>query len=131
MDEHSFIRSVHRHLPNRVYRWKINARFTKGVPDAWYSGDKGDLWIEYKWLARTPKRRAQLGLTALQRKWLNDRYDEGRSVAVVVGCPQGALLLTDKNWNEPLEAGVYTWQSTQIIGHQILQIVDLRSDTGL
>ena len=33
MNEHSFIRAIHKSLPAEVYRWKIHDTFTGGVPD--------------------------------------------------------------------------------------------------
>lgn len=34
----------------------------------------------------------------LQELWLNERYVEGRTVAVVVGCPDGGVILRDQEW---------------------------------
>lgn len=98
MDEHAFIRSIHRHIPRSVYKLKIAMRFARGVPDAWYSGDQGDLWVEYKYIKPTPSKKRQIGLSANQVKWLNDRFREGRSVAVVIGTPSGNAILTDLMW---------------------------------
>lgn len=79
--------------------WKINARFARGVPDAWYSGDRGDLWIEYKWINKTP-RSFTPPLTALQKHWLKKRHDEGRNVSVIVGSPDGAVILPGSTWSK-------------------------------
>lgn len=111
MDEHGFIRSVHKKLPQAVHAWKINARFANGVPDTWYSGGGGDLWVEYKYLKKTPVRRFTPGLSALQRKWLRDRLEEGRRVAVIVGTPAGACVLTDGGWEGSV--AVTEWLSKQ------------------
>ena len=97
MTEHAFVKRVHRHLPSELYRWKVADRYTNGVPDAWYSGPAGDLWVEYKYLPRTPRRVFTPALSALQKKWLIERHREGRNVAVVVGCPDGALPITAEN----------------------------------
>lgn len=100
MDEHSYIRSIHRTLPTSVHSWKIAAKFHRGIPDAWYSGDRADCWIEYKYLKKTPKRKFTPALNANQKKWLRDRHAEGRNVAVIVGTPDGAALLLDRSWEE-------------------------------
>lgn len=97
MDEHGFIRSIHRKLPKAVYRWKINDNFAGGVADAYYSGVAGDLWIEYKFV-HLPKRdssKVPLGLRPLQIEWLQARKSEGRDVAIVVGSDEGCILLTE------------------------------------
>ncbi len=104
MNEHSFIRAVHRQLPVSMYKWKINDNFQGGVADAYYSDKGGDLWIEYKYIAALPKRSetpVKLGLTGQQTLWLNTRLAEGRNVAVVVGSPQGHRILVDGAWNAP------------------------------
>ncbi|WP_075881495.1 hypothetical protein [Vreelandella massiliensis] len=106
MNEHGFIRSVHRKLPAGIYRWKINDNFEGGVADAYYSGNKGDLWIEYKYLKALPKRGStpiRTTLSAQQQLWLADRYREGRRVALVIGSSTGCLVLTTPDeWNRDL-----------------------------
>lgn len=121
MDEHSYIRAVHRHLPKSIHVWKVNARFRKGVPDCWYSGHGADLWVEYKWLARTPVRHFTLDLSALQRHWLEQRALEGRSVAVIQGTPQGGCVIVDHAWNLPVE--VTQWETHRSIAAWIEQRV--------
>lgn len=118
MDEHSFVRSVHRHLPSAIYKWKINARFIKGVPDAWYSGPGGDLWVEYKFSQRTPKKRVSLNLSANQQHWLNSRHREGRMLAVVFGCPLGSIILDDATWDGNI-AVPSTWLSPKKVAEWI------------
>lgn len=122
MTEHTFIRAVHRKLPRGIHHWKIAARFARGVPDAWYSGDGGDVWVEYKYLTRTPAKSFTPDLTALQKAWLNKRKSEGRNVAVVVGCPDGAVVL--RHWDGQIQTntmdwldidGVVTWIATQTL----------------
>ena len=99
MHESQYIRRIHKHLPKEIYRWKIATSFSNGVADAYYSSNKGDMWIEYKLLRRTPKT-VKPALSALQANWLNNRYSEGRNVAVVVGTPTGSIILIDKLWND-------------------------------
>lgn len=118
MDEHSFVRSVHNQLPSRVHRWKINARFARGVPDAWYSGDRGDVWVEYKWLPRTPVRQFTVELSGNQRKWLRDRHLEGRTVAVIIGTPSGAVVLTGRQW-EQTQKVVGEWMTRRQVAQWI------------
>jgi putative intracellular protease/amidase len=50
-----------------------------------------DLWVEWKW--------GRAKLSPRQLAWLNDRYAEGRKVAVVCGTSEGAVIFTDKLWS--------------------------------
>lgn len=101
MNEHGYVQSVHRALPPVVYRWKIADRYTAGVPDAWYSGPVGDVWVEWKYLPRTPTRMFKNPLTPLQRRWLAARRAEGRKVAAIIGTPKGAVILTEtEQWDQ-------------------------------
>ena len=85
MNEHNFVRSIHNKLKGKVHIWKINARFANGVPDAWYSGPAGDLWVEYKW--------GKYDVSALQQKWLTDRHAEGRRCWLVIGSDEGIRVI--------------------------------------
>ena len=86
--------------------------YNGGQADCWYSGHGGDLWVEYKWLARIPpiidlvtkpSPKVDPILSKLQQDWLNSRYDEGRKVAVIVGWKDGGVIYTSKSWNNPLK----------------------------
>lgn len=109
--ETSFIGRVHKHLPKTVYHMKNNNPYLGGIPDIWYSGDKGDLWVEMKYLPKLPKSvpiRVPDLLSKLQTQWLDDRRREGRNVAVIVGCPDGGVLLTDYAWKNELTVTDYS-----------------------
>ena len=100
MNEHSFVKSIHRSLPSQIYRWKIHDTYTAGVPDAMYAGPSGILFVEYKWI-NLPKRETtniNLGLSALQINWLDRFYLYGHSVMVAVGSTHGVLALSDRCW---------------------------------
>ena len=65
-----------------TYVWSISDRLTAGIPDVWYCGHLGSLFIEYKFTqggSLRPK------LTDLQHRWLLDRQADGLHVLVVVG----------------------------------------------
>lgn len=101
--ENRFIGSVHRYLP-RTYAEKMNNPWRAGTADVWYSGDRGDLWIEYKFIERVPRSAEILpDLTPRQKRWLNNRFDEGRNVAVVLGTPTGGVIYRNKEWMRPLD----------------------------
>jgi hypothetical protein len=124
--ETRFIASVNRHLPlkrlrsnakvcgqypasRHIHYEKMHNDFRGGTADAWYSGRGGDVWIEYKFLPHTPRcgiyQPSKL-LSALQADWLKGRLDEGRNVAVIVGCLGGGVLLTEGTWQHS-----YSWEA--------------------
>lgn len=93
-----------------VYSWKISDRFTAGVPDSYYSGREPggvDLWVEAKFYNKLPKTIDLIGgkhpkISKLQQQWLEDRHNEGRRVAVVVGSPHGSVVFPALEWQTPL-----------------------------
>ena len=103
--------------------------YVAGVPDYWYSGPRGDLWVEAKWLPKIPvKAPIRATLSALQTAWLNARLAEGRNVAVMIGCPEGVYLMRDGEWNQEVPAshfranlitreGMATFITAQTMGH--------------
>ena len=101
--ENSFIRGVNKYLP-KTYAEKMNNPWRAGTADVWYSGSYGDLWVEFKFIERVPRSKEILpDLTPRQRRWLNNRFDEGRNVAVVLGTPKGGVIYRNKEWNRPLD----------------------------
>lgn len=83
---------------------KNHNQYVGGIPDCWYSGSAGDLWIEYKFVV-LPKRDSTLivpGLSALQVDWLTSRHKEGRSVGVIIGSKEGGVWLPALAWVNPL-----------------------------
>ena len=87
-----------------TYAEKMNNPWRAGTADVWYSGDRGDLWIEYKFIERIPRSAEILpDLTPRQQRWLNNRFDEGRNVAVVLGTPTGGVIYRNKEWMRPLD----------------------------
>lgn len=108
MNESGFIRALHKRLPSKIYCWKISDRFSAGVADAYYSSDKTDLWVEYKFYPKGLPAKTKPKLSKLQIKWLEERHNEGRNVYVIVGSPDKCLLFSNKEWttHKPLTAAV-------------------------
>jgi hypothetical protein len=102
--ENQFISGIHKHLVPTVYRMKNNNPYTGGVADCWYSGTKGDLWVEYKFivLPKRPDTEITLDLSALQLEWLRNRHNEGRRVEVIVGATEGGVIFISRDWEEPI-----------------------------
>ena len=82
----------------------MNNPYRSGTADVWYSGSQADMWIEYKFLAKPPVRSETIlaDLSPLQIKWLRGRYEDGRKVYVIIGCPTGGVILRDLDWENPL-----------------------------
>jgi len=105
MHESQVTQSINKHVKPHAYVWKIMAAMQAGIPDCYYSGTQSDLWIEFKLLREVPKRATTNilpNLSELQNKWLTNRYDQGRSVAVVLVSPIGCHIYTDCMWNTPI-----------------------------
>ena len=96
--ESTFITSLHRHFPSKEvpYHMKNHNVYNGGIPDVWYSGRHGDMWVEYKFI-EVPKRLTTVivpNLSELQLQWLSDRQCEGRNVYVIIGCKSGGMVLS-------------------------------------
>ena len=122
-------------LKGRVYTWKINANYVAGVPDAWLSGHQQDLWVENKRVAtETPPPSLDLTdhkkyLTVLQQKWLEDRYAEGRHVAVIVFSKIGHLLLFGLEWKKPISRLSFMERAVSMdeLAEELVEILGERS----
>lgn len=96
MTEHAFIRSVHKKLHPDVYRWKIHDTYTGGVPDSYYMGPAGALFVEYKFIKTLPKRDTTVlrtCLSPLQIAWLTRAEESTPAVALVIGNAQKGVII--------------------------------------
>lgn len=94
MNESQFTRSIMKKLPSEIYKWKIMNQMQNGVPDCYFSGPAGDLWLEVKYI-KAPKRSTTLikpELSPLQLKWLTERKQEKRNVALLIGSNIGCAI---------------------------------------
>ena len=103
--ENTFREGVHRYLKGKsLHHEKMSNPYSSGTADDWYSGKgvgSSDMWIEYKFIPRQPQRgsvKIKKLFSALQLAWLTDRHREGRKIAVIIGCPNGGLILLDEDW---------------------------------
>lgn len=126
MNEAQFTRSIMKALPTEIYKWKIMNMMQNGVADAYFSGPAGDCWIEFKYI-KAPKRENTVikpDLSALQLKWLTERYKEGRTVALVVGSDIGCYIQPHQSFDKPIlkkclrltKKQIVEWITTQTLG---------------
>lgn len=112
--ENTFIQSIHRLLPDTIYKQKNHNEYHGGIADVWYD-DKRDAWIEYKFLVLPVRDTTVINLaggktppiTALQQQWISDRHRNGRTVGVIVGCKQGGVWFPGVSWRDPLTVGEF------------------------
>ena len=112
MNEHAYIRSVTRHLPKDMYKWKINDNYAGGVPDMFIEKPDKDLWIEWKYIKPFPKRDTTLidlrkSVTGQQERWLKRRYAVRKDSHLIVGCEHGGVVFRGDAWVSPLPRKVF------------------------
>tara|TARA_R110002020_G_scaffold238795_2_gene451333 strand:- start:1094 stop:1498 length:405 start_codon:yes stop_codon:yes gene_type:complete len=98
MNEHGFIKKIHKMLPPRLYKWKINDPYHGGIPDAYYAGPHGFCFVEYKYIAELPKRgttKLNFGLTTQQKIWLLTQHRFRVPVYVVLGAEDQVMFTQD------------------------------------
>jgi hypothetical protein len=119
LDEHGFIRYIHSKLDPKLVRWKIHDTFAGGVPDAYYLGEKGPLWVEYKYIKALPKKETTAISTCLtlgQRLWLDDLHRCKQPCALIIGHEQRAVILTNGKWNESIYKRFFVTSTVSRVG---------------
>ena len=102
--------AVDRCLPATVHRQSVGAMYSNGVPDRYYEGRGGALWAEYKYAPKLPKAldlvhgTSTPKLSALQARWLRRAAGNGVAVCVILGWPDGGIVLCESNWDQVLLA---------------------------
>lgn len=104
--ERKFINRVHRCVDTTVYK-ECTTGMGGGVPDYYYEGFQTQLRIEYKaFPGPLPKvieicvPKSKVGLSALQRRWLNRHIDNGHDAWVVIGSDSGGIILENGEWED-------------------------------
>ena len=98
MNEHSFIRSIHTNMSSDMFVWKIADKYQGGVPDTYYSGPFGYMYIEYKYIQNIPKRsttKIKVALTELQRSWLRKAQSHNHLAYTVIGSSAGVYIIAN------------------------------------
>lgn len=115
-------------MPPKInpYRMKNHNAYIGGPADVWYSGNKSDIWVEYKYTHKLPAtidlldRKKKYCLSALQEEWLNARYLEGRRVVVILGFEQGGLIFRHHEWNNPMRVSSMSQYTRQQLAAWII-----------
>lgn len=126
MTENTFWQALRKKLVPRIYALKLNISYVAGVPDAWLSGSKGDLWIELKYLKSVPPIVDPTKLlSTLQMTWLLRRYAEGRRVGVLIGSSDGHVYFPCLSWQEPVSRGAFQTKArkTAEIAEELIEFV--------
>lgn len=130
--ETRFIASIHRLLPEKLYRMKNHNAYVGGPADVWYSGHVFDCWIEYKYVDTLPPfidlldPKKNYSLSKLQQEWLNGRHDEGRRVFVILGHKNGGIIFCNGNWNEKWNRQELTSMTRPEIARWVATLVEGR-----
>lgn len=98
MKEKDFINKVHKALPKEIYKWKINDPYHGGVPDAFYSGPQGFLFVEYKYKETLPKKansKIKINLSEQQRVWLRRAQSHKLPAYIVFASKNRVAVLTN------------------------------------
>jgi hypothetical protein len=115
MNEHSFIRALHKKLPKSVVTWKINDAYQGGVPDALYMANK-TLWVEYKYIKQLPKKPTTIirhSLTPQQAMWLERLNAADCCAALVIGC-QKKCFIVKSAFSDPITTATYIQNSVSL-----------------
>ena len=83
--ETAFIKRIHNQFKNvgvTPYFEKMHNAYRGGTWDVWYSGKKGDMWIEYKWSPKALLNMSPPPLTPLQKQWGRRTEKEGKTLRV-------------------------------------------------
>jgi hypothetical protein len=120
--ETRYINSVHRQLKKITRNVSIEAFGSGGgVADRWYDGPASDLWVEYKYVNKFPKLYTP-NLTKQQIYWLSKRVENGRRVLVICGSAKGALILSNRAWENPIKIFSDDFDSTKEVARYIIHV---------
>ena len=87
MTEREFIAKIHKALDSEIYKWKIHDAYHGGVPDAYYSGPAGCMFIEYKYHRKMPVRltsKINTKTSSQQKLWLQRAIDHNVLAFLVI-----------------------------------------------
>lgn len=92
-------------MSGNILHWKIRSDFTRGTPDAYYCGNGGSLWVEYKSVKSYPKKGIiKPRLSELQTRWLSKQWEFEKNAWVIVLGPERNhyIFLNPNKWDNPI-----------------------------
>ena len=134
-----YMQKLHKHLPEFLYKEKMNNPYRGGTPDVYYEGNADILWVEYKYLPSLPPTftltnpKGATSVTSLQAKWLRRSFENGRNTLVILGIAnEGGIIfgvpeLDTTYTREELQARI--WPNS-MIARIIAQTVMLNPQQG-
>ena len=96
--EKTFIAKIHKALSKEIYRWKINDAYHGGVPDVYYSGLAGCMFVEYKYHRKIPVKatsKISINTSTQQKEWLKRAISHSVPAYVVVGAADKIVMTQD------------------------------------
>lgn len=116
--EATYRNSVHKHLDKSiVYFAPMGGSYVAGIPDMYYEGPAGSLWVEWKNFQVLPstidltKLSSRAKLSALQQQWLIRGHKNSVKTAVICGSPLGGVVYEDLAWQTPLTKADFIQQA--------------------
>ena len=119
MNEHGYIRAIHKSLNPDIKVWKICDDYQGGVSDVLYFGTRARiLFLEYKYEPKLPARQTtrlfHVGnkrVKPLQLQWFRDLHHRGLQIGFVYGGPLGGVLsMTEEYCENGMTRATYTDQ---------------------
>lgn len=141
--EAPYTQGINRHIPKDIHHEGIANPFRRGTPDRYYEGPDGHLWVEFKFIDHIP---AFLEpwltlLSAHQEAWLARAHHNRQPVAVIIGSPEGGVILPALSWRKPILAEEFRaemktkkqiakWITTQCL-NTMLRTEEIYDESGL
>ena len=107
MLEKQLYQAIDRLVPKTIYRQSMTgaAMTANGIPDRYYDGPGGDLWVEFKQLQSMPRGIVRGAYTELQLRWMSRRWANSaprHNVIGVIGLPNRTCIVqrTPESWRD-------------------------------
>jgi len=119
--EATYRNSVQKYLDrNNIYFASMGGAYVAGVPDVYYEGNAGCLWVEWKNFQRLQKtsnltsNSSPSKLSVLQQLWLRRATKNSVNTAVICGSPNGGVILPTPTWEEVIPQDAFTLSRQEI-----------------
>jgi len=103
--EATYKNSIHKYInKSNVYFASMGGGYVAGIPDVYYEGNAGCLWVEWKNFQVLPREICLLNqsgaakLSPLQQQWLRRANKNNINTAVICGSPEGGCVFPKNLW---------------------------------